>query len=284
MNDLATYLLSGLALAGSFALVGSGIVVVYRVTRVLNFAQGSFVVFGGLISWSLRGAGLPPGLAELLAVVAVGVIGLFVGLVAVGKPGTAPMTSLLITLGMSMVAAAVIVAVWGQNPVSPPGIEGSISLFGAEIQVQRLLVLVVAVITLAVMSIFFARTDLGRALTAAASNPRAARLVGIDTRTMGLVSFAIAGVLGGLAGVLIAPTTAVSVTSDLPFVLAGLAAAIFGGLRSPWMTFVGALVLGITGQLVAGYANGSYQTQIALIMMLAIMILRSRSFTTEEAK
>lgn len=284
MSDLVTYLLSGLALAGSFALVGSGIVVVYRVTHVLNFAQGSFVVFGAFLSQTFRQIGLPPGLSELAAVVVVGLIGFVVGAVAIGKPGTHPMTSLLITLGMSLVSAAVIIAVWGQNPVSPPGLTGTLTVLGATIEVQRLLVLVVAVAALASLSLLFSRTDVGRALTAAASNPRAARLVGIDTHVMGLLSFTIAGVLGGLAGVLIAPTTAVSVTSDLPFELSALAAAVFGGLRNPWMTFVGALVLGVTGQLVAGYANGSYQTQIALIMMLVLMIARSRSFTAEEAK
>lgn len=283
MNNLLVYVVSGLALAGSFALIGSGIVVVYRVTHVLNFAQGTFAVFGAFFSYSLSSM-LPGGLGGMLAVVACAVVGFIVGAAAIGKRGTPPMISLLVTLGMSMIAAAVIVAVWGQNPVSPPGLTGTMRVLGVEVEVQRLLVLVVALITFALLGLFFSRTDLGRGLSAAASNPLAARLVGIDTRAMGLLAFVIAGALGGLAGVLIAPTTAISVSSDLPLVLSGLAAAIFGGLRSPWMTFLGAVVLGVTGQLVAGYANGSYQTQIALVMMLVIMIVRARSLNAEEAK
>lgn len=283
MNELLIYLVSGLALAGSFALIGSGVVVVYRVTHVLNFAQGTFAVFGALLSYSLSRI-LPPLLGGALAVVLCAAIGFVVGLVAIGRRGTPPMISLLVTLGMSMVSAAVIVIVWGQNPVSPPGLPGTLRFGGVEIEAQRVLVFVVALVTFAVLSLFFSRTDLGRGLSAAASNPLAARLVGIDARRMGLIAFALAGSLGGLAGVLIAPTTAVSVSSDLPLVLSGLAAAIFGGLRSPWLTFLGAVVLGVTGQLVAGYANGSYQTQIALVMMLAIMIVRARSLNAEEAK
>lgn len=283
MNELLIYLVSGLALAGSFALIGSGVVVVYRVTRVLNFAQGTFAVFGALLSYSLSRI-LPPLLGGALAVVLCAAIGFVVGLVAIGRRGTPPMISLLVTLGMSMVSAAVIVIVWGQNPVSPPGLPGTLRFGGVEIESQRVLVFVVALVTFAALSLFFSRTDLGRGLSAAASNPLAARLVGIDARRMGLIAFALAGSLGGLAGVLIAPTTAVSVSSDLPLVLSGLAAAIFGGLRSPWLTFLGAVVLGVTGQLVAGYANGSYQTQIALVMMLAIMIVRARSLNAEEAK
>ena len=283
MNNLLVYVVSGLALAGSFALIGSGIVVVYRVTHVLNFAQGTFAVFGALFSYSLSGM-LPGGWGVVLSVAACALVGLIVGSAAIGKRGTPPMISLLVTLGMSMVAAAVIVAIWGQNPVSPPGLTGTVRVLGVDVEVQRLLVLVVALITFALLGLFFSRTDLGRGLSAAASNPLAARLVGIDTRAMGLLAFGIAGALGGLAGVLIAPTTAISVSSDLPLVLSGLAAAIFGGLRSPWMTFLGAVVLGVTGQLVAGYANGSYQTQIALVMMLVIMIVRARSLNAEEAK
>ncbi|QAY59330.1 branched-chain amino acid ABC transporter permease [Microbacterium protaetiae] len=284
MQAFLTYVISGLALAGSFALIGSGIVVVYRVTHVLNFAQGMLAVFGAMISYSLLGGMLPHGLAELVAVLCCAVIGVAIGIVAIGKPGTPPMIALLITLGLGMIAAAVVIAVWGQTPVSPPGVTGSVDIFGVSLETQRLLVFVVALVTFALLSLFFARTDIGKALTAAASNPRAARLVGINTRAMGLVAFGIAGILGGLAGVLIAPTTAISVSSDLPLVLSGFAAAIFGGLRSPWLTFLGAVILGVVGQLVAAYGNGSYQTPIALLMMLVIMIVRARSMTTEEAK
>jgi branched-chain amino acid transport system permease protein len=284
MNELLVYVLSGLALAGSFALVGSGIVMVYRVTHVLNFAQGVVAVIGALVSYSLLTMGLPHGLAEALAIGVSAAAGLVVGIAAIGRRGTAPMISLLITLGAAMVGQAIIVWAWGQAPLSPPGLTGQIEILGVALEVQRIAVFVVSLVVFGVLSAFFGLTDLGKALTAAASNPLAARLVGIDTRVMGLVAFAIAGALGGLAGVLISPTAAVSSTSDLPLILSGLAAAIFGGLRSPWLTYLGAVILGVTGQLVAGYAGGSYQTQIALLMMLIIMIARAGRLTPEEAK
>lgn len=284
MEAFLTYVISGLALAGSFALVGSGIVVVYRVTHVLNFAQGMLAVFGAMISYSLLGGILPHGVAELVAVLCCAVISVIIGVAAIGKRGTPPMISLLITLGLGMVATAVVTGVWGQTPVSPPGLTGTVDILGVSLATQRIVVFVAALITFALLSLFFARTDIGKALTAAASNPRAARLVGINTRAMGLVAFAIAGALGGLAGVLIAPTTAVSVSSDLPLILSGFAAAIFGGLRSPWMTFLGAVILGVVGQLVAAYGSGSYQTPVALLMMLVIMIVRAGTMNPEEAK
>lgn len=284
MNQFVTFLLSGIALGCSFALIGSGFVVVHRVTRVVNFTQGSLAVFGGLISYSLVEKVLPHGLGELVAVLMCGVIGLVFGLIAIGRPGTSPLISLLITLGLSFLSSAVMILIWGQDPISPPGISGSIEVGGISLEPQRLLVVAAALLAFLVLGLFFDRTDVGRSLTASASNPRAARLVGIDVRRMGLIAFGIAGVLGGLAGVLIAPSTAVSFYSDLPLALSGFAAAVFGGLVSPWRTFVGALILGVSGQLIAGYLNGSFQTQIALIMMLGVMIVRHRSLIVEEAK
>ena len=284
MNELVGYLVSGVALGSSFALIGSGFVVVPRVTRVVNFAQGSLAVLGGMLSASLLGGRLPHGVGELVAVVVCGAVGLLMGILAVGRRSTPPLISLIVTLGISLLASAAIIWLWGQDPVSPPGLSGSMTILGASVERQRLLVLVATLLTFAALALVFSRSYLGKALTASASNPFAARMVGIDVRRMGLVAFALAGVLGGLAGVLVAPTNALSVSSDLPLALSGFAAAVFGGLTSPLRTLVGGLCLGVAGQLTAGYLNGSYQTEVALLLMLVIMIARSKSFVAEEAK
>jgi branched-chain amino acid transport system permease protein len=178
----------------------------------------------------------------------------------------------------------VIILIWGQDPLSPPGLRGAMSIAGASIETQRVLVAVVAVLVFTCLWLFFDYSYAGKGLTAAASNPRAARLVGINVRRMGLVAFAIAGLLGGIAGMLIAPSNAMSFSSDLSLALSGFAAAVFGGLTSLWRTLLGGLVLGVAGQLVAGYLVGTYQTVIALVMMLVLMIARHRSLAVEEAK
>jgi branched-chain amino acid transport system permease protein len=284
MNELVIYLVTGLALGSSFALIGSGFVVVHRVTRVVNFAQGSLAVIGGMLSATLLDGLLQHGLGEAVAVLGCGAIGLLVGLVAVGKRGTPPLNSLIVTLGVSMLASAGIILLWGQDPVSPPGLGGTMTILGATVERQRLLVFVATLVVFAALTLFFSRSYVGKALTASASNPRAARLVGIDVRRMGLLAFALAGVLGGLAGVLVAPTNALSFYSDLPLALSGFAAAVFGGLTSPLRTLVGGLGLGVAGQLTAGYLDGSYQTEMALLLMLLIMVVRSKTMVHEEAK
>jgi branched-chain amino acid transport system permease protein len=284
MKEFLTYIVTGITLGASFALIGSGFVVVHRVTRIVNFAQGSFAIIAAMMAASLLRGRLPHGLAEAVAVLVCGVVGAVVGWVALGRRGTHPLISLIVTLGLSMLVSAAIILLWGQDPVSPPGLRGHVTLLGVDVERQRLLVLLVTLLAFAAVALFFSRTYLGKALTASASNPYAARPVGIDVRRMGLLAFALAGVLGGLAGVLVAPSNALSFSSDLALALSGFAAAVFGGLSSPGRTLVGGLVLGVAGQLTAGYLNGSYQTEVALLLMLLIMIARSRTFVAEEAK
>ena len=284
MNALLIYVVSGITIGATYALIGSGFVVVHRVTHVVNFTQGTLAVFGGLISYSLLSFSIPHGLAEVLAVVLAGLIGLVFAFVTIGKKGTPPLTALLITLGLSILSEGIFVTIWGQSPIAPEGLDGATVILGASIENQRLLTAGVSAVAFILLGIFFGRTYLGKGMTAAASNPRAAALVGIDSRRMGFIAFAIAGMLGGLAGVVTAPFSPISFSSDLPLALGGFAAAVFGGLSSPWLTVVGGLVLGIGGQLVAGYFGGSYQTVAALVMLLVVMIARHKSLSAEEAK
>jgi branched-chain amino acid transport system permease protein len=272
LSAFLSYLINGLAVGCGFALIGSGLVAIHRVTRVVNFAQAMFAVVAGLSAASLLGLGLPHGLAELGAVAVAVAAGLVVGLVTIGRRGTSPQSALIITLGLGIFAYAVEVMVWGDQPRSFSGLSGSVTVAGATVQRQYLLVIVVTAVVFTALGLFFGRTYLGKALSACASNPYAARVVGIDVRRMGLLAFALAGGLGGIAGVLVTPLQPISFDSDVSLIVNGFAAAILGGLNRPVPALVGGLVLGVAEAMVAGYGKASYQVEVALVLMLAIMI------------
>jgi len=272
MSLFLQYASSGVATGCTFALVATGFVAIYRVTRVVNFAQGVFAVTGGMAAFALLGHGVPHVLAEAAAVVVAAVAGLGVGLVAIGRRGTPPLASLIITLGIGIGSYALLILGFGDQPVSFDGLRGSAAIDGVSMPLQFALVVVVTAVTFAALTLFFNGTYLGRALTACSSNPHAARLVGIDIRRMGLVSFALGGALGGLAGVLLAPLQPVSFDSDVGIAINGFAAAVFGGILRPVTALAGALILGVAEALVAGYWRASFQSGVALVIMLGLMV------------
>ncbi|HEV7936088.1 MAG TPA: branched-chain amino acid ABC transporter permease [Actinomadura sp.] len=272
MSAFLTYLINGLAVGCGFALIGSGLVAIHRVTRVVNFAQAMFAVLAGLSAASFLELGLPHGLAEVAAVAVAVAAGLLTGLVTIGRRGTTPQSALIITLGLGIFAYAFEVMIWGDQPRSFPGVRGSLTVAGATVQRHYLLVVVVTAVVFAALGLFFGRTYLGKALSACASNPYAARVVGIDVRRMGLLAFALGGGLGGVAGVLMTPLQPVSFDSDVSLIVNGFAAAILGGLSRPAPALVGGLVLGVAEAMVAGYGKASYQVEVALVLMLTIMI------------
>jgi branched-chain amino acid transport system permease protein len=280
VSELLGYLVTGLGTGSGFALVGSGLVAIYRVTRVVNFAQGSFAVIAAMTASTLLASRLPHGLAELLAVAVAALAGLLVGIVAIGRRDTSPRASLIVTLGLGIFAYALEILVWSDQPRSFPGLPGAVDIGDARVPTQYLLVIGVTVPVFAAMALFFARTDLGKALSACASNRYAARIVGINVTRMGLLSFAIGGALGGLAGVLVTPVQQVTFDADVALIVNGFAAAIVGGLTRPTVTLVGGLVLGVAQTMVAGYIGGAYQTEVALIVMLTVMVVQAARRST----
>jgi branched-chain amino acid transport system permease protein len=270
-----SYLVNGISVGCGFALIASGIIIIYRVTRVVNLAQGLFAVVAGFTASSLLGSGVPHGLAEVLAMLAAAAVGLFTGVVAVGKRGTHPQAALIATLGVGIFGYAIEILVWGDQPRSFAGLSGAFDFGGFDVPKQQVLV---AGVTLAVflgLESFFERTYLGKALSACASNPYAASLVGIGVRRMSLVGFALGGALGGIAGVLLTPLRPISYDSDMPLFVNGFAAAILAGLKRPAFALGGGLVLGVAEAMVAGYAKASYQSSLALLLALTILVFQA---------
>ncbi|QVQ52855.1 branched-chain amino acid ABC transporter permease [Spiractinospora alimapuensis] len=272
MTNFLMFLINGIAVGCGFALVGSGLVAVYRITGVVNFAQGMFAVVAALTATSLLGLGIWHGPAEILAITVAGCVGLLTGLVALGKPGTPALTALLVTLAVGFLAYAVEVLIWGDHPRSMPGLEGRTVLLGVPLQRQYLLVIAITLIVFVVLSLLFSRTYTGKALTACADNPYAARVIGINVRRMGFLAFALGGTLGGVAGVLIAPLRPISFDSDIALIVGGFAAAIFGGLTRPSLALLGGVLLGITEVMIRAYGNASYATLGSLVFLITIMI------------
>ncbi len=277
MSALIQYVLTGIATGCTFALVATGFVAIHRVTRVVNFAQGGFAVVAGFVAYSALRAGLPHGLSEILAIAAAALTGIVVGVIAIGKPGTPVLASLLITIGLGFFLYAAEILVWSDQPYTFEGLHGIFTVAGVTLQKQYVLIIAATLAAFAVLMAFFSHTYLGKVFTACASNPFAARLAGISVTRIGIAAFGIGGALGGLAGVLLMPLRSFTFDADVDIAINGFAAAIFGGLNRPGAALLGGLILGVAEALVAGYIRGgaAFQKAVSLLIILAILIWSS---------
>jgi branched-chain amino acid transport system permease protein len=278
LTKLLQLVVVGLSTGSAYALVGIGMVLVHRTTGIVNFAVGAFPVLGGLLTASLVVDGWPVLPALVVAIVASFAVGSAVGLLAIGQRGrTTRLASLMITLGLSFVAVALLLLAFGDVPKTYPAItDRAWDLGGVLLQPQYVVIGAVTVVATLGLTALLRYTVIGHALVACADQPRAAELVGLSTRTLGVLSFAVAGGLGALAGGLLVPVLPMSYDSDVAIAVNGFAAAAFGGLVSIRGTFLGGLVLGIAENLVVGYWEGQYQLAAALVIMLALIGWRSR--------
>jgi branched-chain amino acid transport system permease protein len=195
--------------------------------------------------------------------------------VAIGKRGTSPESSLIATLGVGIFCYALEILIWGDQPRSFSGLTGAFEWHGFEVPKQYVLIAAVTFAIFGLLEYFFERTYLGKALTACASNRYAAGLIGIGVARMGLLAFTLGGALGGIAGVLLTPLRPISYDSDVLLFVNGFAAAILAGLKRPVFALAGGLTLGVAESMVAGYAKASYQSSLALLLALGILVAQA---------
>jgi branched-chain amino acid transport system permease protein len=262
-----------------YALVALGFSLIYNATHVINFAQGEFVMIGGMGTVFLAAAGLPMPLAALLAIMLCTAVGLALEKLAIEPAGRANVVALIIiTIGASIFLRGVAQLVWDKKLHALPPFTGDtpIRVAGATILPQSLWVLGVTLVLVLALRWFFASTLLGKAMLATADNRDAAQLVGINVRRVQLISFALSAALGAVAGILVAPITLTAYDIGTMIGLKGFAAAILGGIGSGPGAILGGLILGIAESFGAGYLSSAYKDAIAFVVILLVLFFLPR--------
>ncbi|MBT0653171.1 branched-chain amino acid ABC transporter permease [Geomobilimonas luticola] len=277
-DQLTQYLFSGLATGAIYALIGLGFAIIYNATGIINFAQGEFVMLGGMFTLSLLGgAGLPLGGAVPVAIILTTVVGMVFERLAIRPLKSAtPLSLVIITIGGSILIRGIAMLGWDKDTHSLPGFSGDepIEMFGASLMPQHLWIFVVTIFVIGCSKLFFNYTVSGKAMRACSYNSRAASLIGIDVRRMVLFSFIISSAMGSLAGIIIAPLTMTAYDVGIMLGLKGFCAAIIGGMSSGFGTVLGGLLLGILESLGAGLISSGYKDAIAFVILLLILFIR----------
>jgi branched-chain amino acid transport system permease protein len=289
-GQLLQYLISGMTAGCIYALVGLGFTIIFSVTGIINFAQGEFVMLGGILSFVLFSSiGLPIAVAVVLSIVITAVFGCILYTLGVRPARKASAVSLIvITIGASIFIRGIAGQIWTKDQVRPPFFSGgeSLSFAGAYIQPQALWIMGTAVTTMILLHLFFTYTVVGKALRACAISHKAASLVGIDAKTMALIAFGLAAAIGAIGGAVMAPLTTTSYTAGIMLGLKGFIAAAIGGFKSLPATFLAGIIIGIVESMAVainwGPFKSQYQDAIALAVLLIILLIRSRRLSSEE--
>jgi branched-chain amino acid transport system permease protein len=274
MAEFLQFTFSGLTVGAVYALVAVGFTLIYNASDVVNFAQGEFVMLGGMATIFLGYAGVPLPLAAVLAVIIATAVGL-----ALYRFGIAPareasaVTLIIITIGASIFLRGMAEIVFDKRFHSLPALFGSdpIRIDGASILPQTIVVLASALLIVCLLWAFIDRTPYGKAVIATSSNRMAATLVGINTRTVVGACFAISAAIGAIAGVLVTPITLTSYNVGTLLALKGFAAVMLGGIGSAICAVVGGVLLGLFEAFAAGYVSASYKDAVAFLVILAVL-------------
>lgn len=273
------FLFSGVTVGATYALAALGFTLIYNASNVINFAQGEFIMLGGMLAVFFAQMGLPLPVVLLLAVLLPAVVGVLVEKLAIEPvKGAETVTLIIITIGASLVIRG-IVQVWlGKNTFSLPAFSGDapIEILGATLLPQSLWVLGITALVVAGLWYFFNRTLQGKAMLATSFNRTAAELVGINTSWVLFLSFAMSAALGALGGILITPITLTSYDVGIMLGLKGFVAAVVGGLGNGLGAVVGGLLVGILEAMGAGYVSSAYKDAIPFVLILLILFFMPR--------
>ncbi|HQL81821.1 MAG TPA: branched-chain amino acid ABC transporter permease [Spirochaetota bacterium] len=287
-EQILQYIFSGITNGSIYAIVAIGFNIIYNTTGIINFAQGEFLMLGGMTAISLS-AFMPLPVAILASVVITSFVGALIDFIFIRrlkKPTVLNMV--IITIGLSILIRDIALHVWDEKVRSLPYFTGSevtsINILGAYISPQVLWVLGVSGIIVALLGAFFRVTVTGRSMRACASNMTAARLCGINTRNMVTISFMLSAAIGALAGCVVSPITQTQYDCGTSLAIKGFTVAILGGLGNSTGAVIGGIVIGLLEAFSISIMPLAYKDAIAIAVLLLILFVRpSGLFGKKEA-
>jgi branched-chain amino acid transport system permease protein len=277
--------LNGISTGMIYASVALALVLVWRGTRIVNFAQGAMLMVTTFIASSVIGATDSYLFGFVVALVAGLLLGAVVERVLI-RPveGGPPLNAVIVAIGLLILLEALAGMIWGGTPRSFPP---AFSIRGYEVGGRHVLFspfdlfTVIAVLVTAVgLGLLFTRTDVGLRMRAAAFEPEVARLLGVRVGRMLTLGWALAAAVGALAGLLIAPAVFVGPTNFDTVLVFGFTAAVLGGLDSPGGSVVGGLIIGLTLSYVSGYEGSDLVPLASLVVLIAVLMVRPTGLFT----
>jgi branched-chain amino acid transport system permease protein len=271
MHQFLQQVFSGLAAGAIYASLALALVMIYRATDLVNFAQGEMAMFSTYIAWTLVNAGLPFWAAFAVTLVASFLGGMAIERVVIRPVENAPvLATVVVTLGLLLIFNALAGWLFTYTLQEFPSPFPDRPLFGALMTTGDLGIIGVTLVMLVLLYAFFRFTPIGLAMRAAAQNPESARLCGIRVGRMLAIGWGLAAAIGATAGMMVAPVLFLDPNMMGGVLLYAFTGALLGGITSPVGAVVGGLIVGVTENLVGTYLVPS---QLKLTVALALIVL-----------
>lgn len=273
------FLFSGLTVGSVYALVGLGFALIYNVSKVLNFAQGEFVMLGAMaMIFLVKGPQVYMPLAFLLSILFVAVVGILIDLLAIRPVQRGShLIMILITIGISALIQGIAGLVFGREHLSLPPLffEGKvITVFGAVFDPQVIGIIGLTILATIGLKLLLNQSWAGKALRACGENKITAYLLGINVPAIRTLSFALSGALGALAGIMVTPICLMFYQGGVILGLKGICGAVIGGLNNVWGALLGGLILGLAESFGVGIIASAYKDAIAFCILLLILFIK----------
>lgn len=276
MEQITQFILSGLSQGGVYALLAIGFYMMWSATQAANFTHGDIFMLGALSTVVLGEAGLPLLLAMPLGIALSALAGALIERIAVRPFNQGPNAIgwMLTTIAIGLMLESALTATYGPlgRPLYSPLAQTPIRIGGSGIYAQELLIPVVALALMVLLDVFYRHTILGRAMLAVASNPTAAGLMGINVSRIALVAYAMAGAVGALGGILVAPVSEASPSMGALVGLKAFVVAIVAGISNARGVVVVALGYGILEKFIEGYISTAARNSIGFGILILLLL------------
>jgi branched-chain amino acid transport system permease protein len=274
------FVISGVSVGCIYGLVGIGFSVIYNASSIANFAQGAFVMLGGMLTYLLYTVvGLPLFIAAVLAILAVAAIGLLMEIVVVNplwRRHAPVFTLILATLACQVIAENSALRLLGDKPHTLPLFTDGppFKIFGAAVSLQFPWIIGVSLLMVWLLRLLYKHTMLGKAMRACAINREVAQILGIRVEWMMAVAFALSAGIGAVGGILITPLQYTAFFVGIPYAVSGFVAAIIGGLGNPLGAFVGGIILGVLQSVGIIFLASGYKDVVAFSALILLLLVR----------
>jgi branched-chain amino acid transport system permease protein len=280
MEQFVQLVVDGFAAGSVYGALALALVLIFRSTGIVNFAQGEMAMFSTFIAWGLLQADVPLGLA-VAAALAISFVGGMVIERVIVRPveGRDPLTLVILTLGLFILINSAAGWIWGFNNRAFPGLFGkdTIDAAGVRVEVESIGMAAVMVVVVGLLYLLFRFTRIGLAMRAVSNNPGSSRLAGISVGRTLMVGWGLAALVGALAGALIAPRLFLDVNFMGGVLIYSFAAATLGGFDSPFGAVVGGWIIGIAESLTGYYVDfigADLKILVPLAIILVVLVIR----------